>query len=110
MKSIGQAMNYSCDELFDELPLKKVAVIGGAQAAAGDFLQAGLRRQGCEVVRYEDLTELGKRELEQLSLAFIVVGSLPARSLYAQVETLLQRARNICLIPVVEYADQERMV
>ncbi|MDL0438353.1 sigma-54 dependent transcriptional regulator [Stutzerimonas frequens] len=101
-------MNYSCDELFDELPLKKVAVIGGAQAAAGDFLQAGLRRQGCEVVRYEDLTELGKRELEQLSLAFIVVGSLPARSLYAQVETLLQRARNICLIPVVEYADQEK--
>ncbi|AWT12016.1 AAA family ATPase [Stutzerimonas frequens] len=101
-------MNYSCDELFDELPLKKVAVIGGTQAAAGDFLQAGLRRQGCEVVRYEDLTELGKRELEQLSLAFIVVGSLPARSLYAQVETLLQRARNICLIPVVEYADQEK--
>ena len=101
-------MNYSCDELFDELPLKKVAVIGGAQAAAGDFLQAGLRRQGCEVARYEDLTELGKRELEQLSLAFIVVGSLPARSLYAQVETLLQRARNICLIPVVEYADQEK--
>jgi len=100
-------MNYSCDELFDELPLKKVAVIGGTQAAAGDFLQAGLRRQGCEVARYEDLTELGKRELEQLSLAFIVVGSLPARSLYAQVETLLQRARNICLIPVVEYADQE---
>ena len=108
MKSIGQAMNYSCDELFDEFPLKKVAVIGGAQAAAGDFLQAGLRRQGCEVARYEDLTELGKRELEQLSLAFIVVGSLPARSLYAQVETLLQRARNICLIPVVEYADQEK--
>ena len=108
MKSIGQAMNYSCDELFDELPLKKVAVIGGTQAAAGDFLQAGLRRQGCEVARYEDLTELGKRELEQLSLAFIVVGSLPARSLYAQVETLLQRARNICLIPVVEYADQEK--
>jgi len=103
-------MNYSCDELFDELPLKKVAVIGGAQAAAGDFLQAGLRRQGCEVARYEDLTELGKRELEQLSLAFIVVGSLPARSLYAQVETLLQRARNICLIPVVEYADQEKAV
>ncbi|MBK3918868.1 AAA domain-containing protein [Pseudomonas stutzeri] len=101
-------MNYSCDELFDEFPLKKVAVIGGAQAAAGDFLQAGLRRQGCEVARYEDLTELGKRELEQLSLAFIVVGSLPARSLYAQVETLLQRARNICLIPVVEYADQEK--
>ncbi|WP_326430248.1 sigma-54 dependent transcriptional regulator [Stutzerimonas frequens] len=101
-------MNYSCDELFDELPLKKVAVIGGTQAAAGDFLQAGLRRQGCEVARYEDLTELGKRELEQLSLAFIVVGSLPARSLYAQVETLLQRARNICLIPVVEYADQEK--
>ncbi|MUT70684.1 sigma-54 interaction domain-containing protein [Stutzerimonas frequens] len=101
-------MNYSCDELFDEFPLKKVAVIGGAQAAAGDFLQAGLRRQGCEVARYEDLTELGKRELEQLSLAFIVVGSLPARSLYAQVETLLQRARNICLIPVVKYADQEK--
>ncbi|MHA6639756.1 sigma-54 interaction domain-containing protein [Stutzerimonas frequens] len=101
-------MNYSCDELFDELPLKKVAVIGGTQAAAGDFLQAGLRRHGCEVARYEDLTELGKRELEQLSLAFIVVGSLPARSLYAQVETLLQRARNICLIPVVEYADQEK--
>jgi two-component system, response regulator FlrC len=101
-------MNYSCDELFDELPLKKVAVIGGTQAAADGFLQAGLRRQGCEVARYEDLTELGKRELEQLSLAFIVVGSLPARSLYAQVETLLQRARNICLIPVVEYADQEK--
>ncbi|MGE4408284.1 sigma-54 dependent transcriptional regulator [Pseudomonas sp.] len=101
-------MNYACDELFDELPLKQVAIIGGRQAAAGDFLQAGLRRQGCEVARYADLGELGKRELEQLSLAFIVVGSLPVRALCAQVETLLQRARNICLVPVVEYADQEK--
>lgn len=108
LKSVSQAMNYSCDELFDELPAKKVAIIGSAHEAACDFLQAGLRRQGCKVSRYDVLDGLGRSEIDQFSLMFVVVGSLPARSLYAQVETLTRRARNLSVIPVVEYADQEK--
>ncbi len=108
LKSISQAMNYSCDELFDELPAKKVAIIGSAHEAACDFLQVGLRRQGCKVERYDDLDGLAKSALDQFALMFVVVGTLPARSLYAQVEALTRRARNVSVIPVVEYADQEK--
>ncbi len=108
LKSVSQAMNYACDELFDELPAKKVAIIGSAQAEACEFLQAGLRRQGCEVARFNDFAELDKARLDRLALIFVVVASLPARSLYAQVESLVRRAGSVCLIPVVEYADQEK--
>ena len=108
LKSVSQAMNYACDELFDELPAKKVAIIGSAQAEACEFLQAGLRRQGCEVARFNDFAELDKARLNRLALIFVVVASLPARSLYAQVESLVRRAGSVCLIPVVEYADQEK--
>jgi len=101
-------MNYACDELFDELPAKKVAIIGSVQAEACEFLQAGLRRQGCEVARFNDFAELDKARLDRLALIFVVVASLPARSLYAQVESLVRRAGSVCLIPVVEYADQEK--
>jgi len=108
LKSASQAMNYACDELFDELPAKKVAIIGSAQAEACEFLQAGLHRQGCEVARFNDFAELDKARLDRLALIFVVVASLPARSLYAQVESLVRRAGSVCLIPVVEYADQEK--
>ncbi len=108
LKSVSQAMNYACDELFDELPAKKVAIIGSAEAEACEFLQAGLRRQGCEVARFNDFAELDKARLDRLALIFVVVASLPARSLYAQVESLVRRAGSVCLIPVVEYADQEK--
>lgn len=82
LKSVSQAMNYACDELFDELPAKKVAIIGSVQAEACEFLQAGLRRQGCEVARFNDFAELDKARLDRLALIFVVVASLPARSLY----------------------------
>lgn len=108
LKSVSQAMKYACDELFDELPKNNVAIIGAARDTACDFLQAGLRRQGCEVSRHDDFDDFGRGSNASVSLVFIIAGTLPSRSLYAQVELLARRAPNISVIPVVEYADQEK--
>jgi len=108
LKSVSQAMKYACDELFDELPRKKVAIIGAARDVVCDFLQAGLRRQGCEVTRHDDFDGFGRGNNTAVSLVFVVAGSLLPRSLYAQVELLARRVPNTSVIPVVEYADQEK--
>ncbi|OOE11299.1 AAA family ATPase [Stutzerimonas degradans] len=102
-------MNYSCDELFDELPARKHVVVIGKSAEAGcQLLRERLRKEGCEVVARENFERLDQALLKDVALVFIVIGGLPAHALYAQVNALVQRVRHISVIPVVQYADQEK--
>ena len=102
-------MNYSCDELFDELPARKHVVVIGESAEAGcQLLRERLRKEGCEVVARENFERLDQALLKDVALVFIVIGGLPAHALYAQVNALVQRVRHISVIPVVQYADQEK--
>lgn len=102
-------MNYSCEELFAPAPArKKIVIVGNADESGCDFLNAGLRKEGCAVFSYASLNELDGAALKDASLVFIFIGGLSNQTLYAQVDSLIRRGRAISVIPVVQYADQAK--
>lgn len=104
-------MNYSCEELFAPASAsarKKVIIFDNAAETGSDFLNAGLRKEGCAVFSYASLNDLDNAALKDTALVFVFVGGVEERTLYTQVESLMRRGRNISVIPVVQYADQEK--
>ena len=102
-------MNYSRDELSAPAPARKKILIVGSPAEAGcEFLEAGLRKEGCAVFSYAGLNDLDNAALKGASLVFVVISSMQPSALYAQVDSLVRRGRAISVIPVVQYADQEK--
>nr|MBF0683065.1 sigma-54-dependent Fis family transcriptional regulator [Pseudomonas sp.] len=102
-------MDYSCEERLARLPVrKKILLVGNTAEAGGELLRAGLRKEGCEVLSCTAFDELEKGALEEAALVFVLIGGIPTQALYSQVGALVQRARNISVIPVVQYADQEK--
>lgn len=109
MNSFIKAMDYSCEERFAQLPArKKILVVGNTTEAGFDVLRSGLRKDGCDVFAYAGFGELDKAALKDATLVFVLIGGIPSQTLYSQVAALVQRARNINVIPVVQYADQEK--
>ncbi|MBA1276301.1 MULTISPECIES: sigma-54 dependent transcriptional regulator [Pseudomonadaceae] len=104
-------MSYSCEELFAPAPAsarKKVIIFDNAAETGSDFLNAGLRKEGCAVFSYASLNDLDNAALKETALVFVFIGGVEEQTLYTQVESLMRRGRNISVIPVVQYADQEK--
>ncbi|MEK0361468.1 sigma-54 dependent transcriptional regulator [Pseudomonas sp. CBC3] len=104
-------MSYSCEELFAPAPAsarKKVIIFDNAAETGSDFLNAGLRKEGCAVFSYASLNDLDNAALKDTALVFVFIGGVEEQALYTQVESLMRRGRNISVIPVVQYADQEK--
>lgn len=102
-------MRYSCDEQFDELPAqKRVVVVGNAGEASYSLLLDGLAKESCQVSAYADFDEIGNAALDAASLIFIFIGGVSQQTLYAQVGGVVKRARSASVVPIVEYADQEK--
>ncbi|MBC8648809.1 sigma-54-dependent Fis family transcriptional regulator [Pseudomonas sp. MTM4] len=104
-------MSYSCEELFAPAPAsarKKVIIFDNAAETGSDFLNAGLRKEGCAVFSYASLNDLDNAALKNTALVFVFIGGVEEQTLYTQVESLMRRGRNISVIPVVQYADQEK--
>ena len=87
---------------------KKILVVGSTAEAGCDLLRAGLHKEGCEVFAYSGFNDLDNTALQDAALIFVLIGGIADQTLYAQVGALVQRARNINVIPVVQYADQEK--
>ena len=108
MKSLGQSVNYACDR-FDALPAQQtIIVVGQAREDSYALLSDGLQRQGYRTNRHVDCTGLDARTLAQASLVFVFISSLPEHALFAQVGAMMRGAPDISVIPIVEYADQEK--
>lgn len=102
-------MNYSCEELFAPAPArKKIVIVGNAAEAGCEFLNTGLRKEGCAVFSYAGLNDLDNAALKDAALVFVFIGGVAEQALYAQVDSLMRRGRNISVIPVVQYADQQK--
>jgi len=109
LKHATQTVSYACDGLFDELPGQQhIVVVGQADAGSERLLTGGLQRQGYQVRRFASCLELDPAALEAATLVLVFVASLAGPSLYAQVGALLRQARQVGVVPVVEYADQEK--
>lgn len=109
MKSVSQSVDYTCTKLFAHVsPQQQVVVIGDAREGSYALLTQGLQRQGCGVSRYACCADLSGSALSDASLVFVFVSSVPVQALLAQVGAMMQGARTISVIPIVEYADQEK--
>ncbi len=102
-------MNYSCEALFAPASArKKIIIIGDAAEAGCNFLRDGLRKEGCAVSAYTGFDQLDNAALKDVTLVFVLVGGVAAQDLYSHVDALVRRVRNISVIPVVQYADQQK--
>ena len=109
MKHATQTVSYACNELFTEQPGQQhIVVIGQADAASEHLLTGGLLRKGFQVRRFASCLELDPRALESASLVLVFVSSLAGNTLYAQVGAILRQVGRVGVVPVVEYADQEK--
>ncbi|MCJ0975237.1 sigma-54 dependent transcriptional regulator [Pseudomonas sp. PS1] len=101
-------MNYSCEASVAHMPVRKQVLILGEAAEGDNFLRDGLRRQGCDVSVQRAFAELNNAKLKEGALVFVLISGVAGKTLYADVDALVRRVRNISVIPVVEYADQEK--
>lgn len=110
MKALDQALRHSGEERLETLPSQEqqVLVIGTADADSQAQLLDGLKQAGCRPRQWADIEELSANELQACDLIFLFIGSIPPQTLQARVSGILQQAGAASVIPVVEYADQEK--
>ncbi|WP_271411260.1 sigma-54 interaction domain-containing protein [Pseudomonas sp. Q1-7] len=107
MSSQSQALTRRDEVLLEQVPaLHRIAVIGCAGQCQA--LLDGLRREGCRIIPYSGLEAVGADDLADTDLAFVFASQQPDQALYARVGALLRQLPQLSLVPVVEYADQEK--
>lgn len=108
MKPLSQPLNYIDDRPLPVSAAQRVIVVGDSTTEVYAELTAALQQQGCSVRRLSTLADLNARDLSQASLLFVFVANLAAQPLFAQLAGLMRKAESLSVIPIVEYADQEK--
>jgi DNA-binding NtrC family response regulator len=83
-------------------------IIGNPGEASYPMLLDGLKKENRTVWTFSDFNEIEADTLGVISLVFMFIGGVSQQDLYAQVKSLIQRAKGISIVPIVEYADQEK--
>ena len=85
-----------------------VIVVGHSDNKGYSILVESLSEQHCAVACVESCAQLQDYSLSHASLVFIFVSGFSVQLLNAQTESLIRCAPHINVIPVVEYAEQDR--
>ena len=85
-----------------------VIVVGHSDNKGYSILVESLSEQHCAVACVESCAQLQVYSLNQATLVFIFVSGFSGHVLNAETESLIRRAPHISVIPVVEYAEQDR--
>jgi two-component system response regulator FlrC len=88
-------------------PARQVLLVGSGEEVSYTALIDGLHRHGCHVQCADGLFAEHINALSDGGLVLLFINALDSASLYAQVAGVLQSGRNINLVPIVEYADQQ---
>ncbi|PAA02679.1 AAA family ATPase [Pseudomonas fragi] len=105
INSYSQAGTAPFETRIEQAP---VIVVGTADNKGFSILVDSLSGQRCEVICVEHHGQLYDHVLEQATLVFVLVSGFSVQLLNAETEALIRRAPHISVIPVVEYAEQER--
>ncbi len=97
-KSLGERVN----------PARKVVILGRSRDEAYGLLTSSLEANGCQLVHCAEFGELTSSLIAKASMVFVFVSSFPAAGLFARVGAMIAEAPQLSIIPVVEYADQEK--
>lgn len=107
--STAIASAHAEDALFGRADMARtVIVLGSDQQGTHQLLADGLVAEGCRLVQCADFSAVTAASLAKASLIFVVVSAFPSSSLIGRVGQLISEAPQASVIPVVEYADQER--
>jgi DNA-binding NtrC family response regulator len=98
--------NLGAQEVRNEQP--GVIVVGHLQDAGYGQLLEGLEQQNRLVTCLESCAQLQGAALAKATVVFVFISSFPTHALRLQIDALIRRARHISIIPIVEYAEQDR--
>ena len=87
---------------------RKVVILGRSRDEAYSLLNGSLERQGCELVFCAEFGELSASLMASASMVFVFVSSFSGSGLFARIGNLIADVPQLSIIPVVEYADQEK--
>jgi len=85
-----------------------VIVVGHPDNKGYSILVDSLSEQHCPVICVESYSQLHTQVFNQTTLVFVFVSGFSVQLLNAETENLIRHARHISIVPVVEYAEQER--
>lgn len=109
MNYISQSANDTPDGPFVEPSIaRSVVVFGHAGDESYALLADALKRLGCQVAGSARYDQLDPAVLAQASVIFVFVSNLSGQALFDHVRAVLREAGSISVIPIVEYADQEK--
>ena len=108
MQHLSQTIRYASQAQLSARAQQLVVLIGQADNSTEQVLTGTLHAQGFQVKRLLNCLELDPADLAAAALVLVFVSSLSERSLYAQVSALLRQGKQVSVVPVVEYADQEK--
>lgn len=92
----------------DTAAAQSVVVLGDVREPRFALLTDALQRQGCEVAGASRCRDLDAATLADARVIFVFVSDLSGRSLFEQVGAVLRDAGDSSVIPIVEYAEQEK--
>lgn len=111
MNSVSQARRYSCAERLGELSAdKNVLVIGSPEDASYTQLLDGLTNEGYQTLTFANPGELDAAALAAARLIFVFTAGASPQTLVAQVGAMIGQAADASVVPIVEYADQDKAV
>lgn len=105
MKPLSQAVDYSRHVRYAD---DEVLLVGHCPDGGHALLQDSLQRLGRSVRSCASFLELDAVRLADAGLVFVFASGLAPAELYAQVGSVMRQAGQISLVPIVEYADQEK--
>lgn len=109
LKHSGQSLQPRYNsELAQPSTQQDIVILGHAAENSYQLLANSLRQQGHRTRCYPDCLAPEAAELVNTSLVFVFASSLPDHLLFAQVGAMMRSARHLSVIPIVEYADQEK--
>lgn len=109
-----QAINRrhsSCNDPFVSTgagQARRAIILGRRQGEPYHLLTANLQNNGCQLVYCADFSELSSGLIADAHMVFVFVSSFPAAGLFARIGAMIAEAPQLSVIPVVEYADQEK--
>lgn len=109
-----QAINRrhsSCNDSFISTgagQVRRAIILGRRQDEPYHLLTANLQNNGCQLVYCADFSELSSGLIADAHMVFVFVSSFPAAGLFARIGAMIAEAPQLSVIPVVEYADQEK--
>lgn len=110
MRSLNTVYNYNYNVAEPHVQNEQpgVIVVGNPQQSGYQAMIEGLQQQHRPFTCHESCEELAEPLLAKTTVVFVFASSLSTHTLRLHTEALIRRARHVSVVPIVEYAEQDR--